>query len=278
MKCFYHDDMDGRCAAAIVKLAHPECELLPINYGQEFPWHGLSPDGEFVYMVDFALQPFDLMERLSGLCELVWIDHHVSAIDAARERGFLCAGQMLEVGRAGCELAWEYFNGQKPVPRAVRLVGRYDVWDHAALPGTMEFQYGLRAYNMDPRTMMPMWTQLLDGGPVDEVIWEGRAILRYVDVDAAEYVRAHAFETRLDGARCIAMNRGHINSNFFKTAFDPERHDAMLSFVWRDGQWTVSLYTDKAGVDVSVIAKAYGGGGHKKAAGFQCRELPFALV
>ena len=30
-------------------------------------------------------------------------------------------------------------------------------------------------------------------------------------------------------------------------------------------------------VDVSQIAKARGGGGHKKAAGCQCKDLPFVL-
>ena len=36
-----------------------------------------------------------------------------------------------------------------------------------------------------------------------------------------------------------------------------------------DGMFRVSLYTDRNDVDVSEIAKAYGGGGHKKAAGFR---------
>ena len=52
----------------------------------------------------------------------------------------------------------------------------------------------------------------------------------------------------------------------------------MLSFIWRKGQWTVSLYSTKSDIDVSIIAKNYGGGGHKGASGFQCKELPFKLI
>lgn len=49
----------------------------------------------------------------------------------------------------------------------------------------------------------------------------------------------------------------------------------MIVFV-RDGKkWTVSLYSKKDNVDCSKIATKYGGGGHKKAAGFECYELPF---
>ena len=51
----------------------------------------------------------------------------------------------------------------------------------------------------------------------------------------------------------------------------------MLTFGWRKGQWAVSLYSSNADIDVSKIAKAKGGGGHKGAAGFQCKTLPFEL-
>ena len=34
-------------------------------------------------------------------------------------------------------------------------------------------------------------------------------------------------------------------------------------------------YIPKKNIDCSEIAKKYGGGGHKQAAGFQCKELPF---
>ena len=39
MKCFFHSaDLDGHCSGAIVKHKYPDCEMIGINYGQEFPW------------------------------------------------------------------------------------------------------------------------------------------------------------------------------------------------------------------------------------------------
>jgi nanoRNase/pAp phosphatase (c-di-AMP/oligoRNAs hydrolase) len=67
------------------------------------------------------------------------------------------------------------------------------------------------------------------------------------------------------------------NSQTFDSVWDPEKYDAMLTFGWRRGQWTVSLYSVKQDVDVSEVAVKHGGGGHKGAAGFQCTELPFRL-
>ena len=135
MKCFYHSvDLDGHCSGAIVKLEYPECEMFGINYGQAFPWDKVK-GGEKIFMVDFALQPFDNMERLDNKAHLVWIDHHKSAIDEAHKRGFIArGGQVLEVGKAACELVWEYMRPEIPTPPAVTYLGRYDVWDHSDNP------------------------------------------------------------------------------------------------------------------------------------------------
>jgi hypothetical protein len=31
-------DLDGHCSGAIISLVYPDCELIGINYGDEFPW------------------------------------------------------------------------------------------------------------------------------------------------------------------------------------------------------------------------------------------------
>jgi len=55
--------------------------------------------------------------------------------------------------------------------------------------------------------------------------------------------------------------------------FIDKNYDIWIACVFDGSVWIVSLYSLEA--DVSVIAKKYGGGGHKKAAGFKCRDLPF---
>ena len=51
------------------------------------------------------------------------------------------------------------------------------------------------------------------------------------------------------------------------------RYPVCIAYIHDGEKFTVSLYSES--VDVSVIAKAHGGGGHKGAAGFICAELPF---
>lgn len=48
--------------------------------------------------------------------------------------------------------------------------------------------------------------------------------------------------------------------------------DGYACYWYKDGKWTWSLYNDNGLVDCSIIAKSFGGGGHKGAAGFVCDD------
>jgi len=45
-------------------------------------------------------------------------------------------------------------------------------------------------------------------------------------------------------------------------------YDLSVNFMWVNDKWVVNLRS-KGSLDVSTIAKSYGGGGHKNASGFQ---------
>lgn len=276
MKCFYHSaDFDGRCSGAILKKMFPECEMRGINYGEPFPFELISQN-EIVYLVDYGLQPFNEMEKLNSMCHLVWIDHHASAIEEANARSFNCPG-IRRIGTAGCELTWEYLFPDVSMPKAVHLLGRYDVWMWQDIQGALEFQYGLRLWGECLPEDQALWDMYLssDDSFTNAAIERGCAFVKYEEMQNAAYAKATAFEVEFDGLRCIAINRGLTGSLIFKTVYDPAKHDAMLSFYRNAHHWMVSLYADKPEVDVGKVCKARGGGGHKGAAGFECKELPF---
>jgi len=277
--CFYHSsDLDGKCSAAIVSLVVPGAVLVPINYGQEFPWETIAR-AETVIMVDFSLQPFSDMVRLADAGpDLVWIDHHKTALQDAAEAGWT-AGTVQGIRRVGigaCVLTWESLLPAAPVPEAVRLLGEYDVWDHhdeRCLP----LQYGLRL--CDNRPTSPVWGKVFHDD-ICEILNDGEIVLRYQQQQNKAASRAVCFDTVLDGVRLVAANYGPANSQFFDSVFDAAMHDAMCLFQWRPkaNAWAVSLFSNEGGPDVGAICKARGGGGHKGAAGFQCSVLPFAPV
>jgi len=85
--CFYHSsDLDGHCSGAIVKHKFPEAQMHSINYDQQFPWDKVNTEEDIIIMVDFSLQPFLEMAKLYTEFDdrLIWIDHHISAIEEAK--------------------------------------------------------------------------------------------------------------------------------------------------------------------------------------------------
>lgn len=277
MICFYHSaDLDGHCSGALVKMKYPECKMYGINYGQDFPWDDI--EGEDVIMVDFCLQPFDDMLHIKEKAKnLIWIDHHKSSIEESEHFYTEINGSRID-GIAACELTWEYFFSIETIPTFVSLLGRYDVWDHQADPRVLPFQYGMKQYDTDPsKDVMDFWHSLFDTELVQRIVEDGSIILQYKGSEDEKYVKACAFETELEGYKCLAVNRMLTNSQLFDSIWDNTKYDFMITFGWRNGAWTVSIYTDKEGYDGSKISKKYGGGGHKQASGFQCDELPFEL-
>lgn len=292
MKCFYHSaDLDGKCSAAIVQRKYPEIELIGIDYGQPFPWESITP-GEPVIMVDFSLQPFSDMLRLRKLTDaLVWIDHHKTVLAEAKNAGWTSDGRFFSEpfyvaglrrdGIGACVLTWEYLFPGEPTPRAVQLLGEYDAWDHHD-PDCLPFQYGVRALgDMDPT--VDSWGPFTgdpDEGWFSQACHDGLLILTYQRQQNEGHAKTLCFEAELDGLKLLAANAGPTNSQFFDSVWDPDKYHAMCLFSYRpkSAAWTISLYSTRDDVDCSEVCKAHGGGGHKGAAGFQCKELPFNLT
>jgi hypothetical protein len=302
--CFYHrGDLDGKCSGAIV-LDHFEgaVEVVGINYGDNFEkivFGRSNLKDEIVIMIDFCLEPWDLMPRLQESCRhLIWIDHHSEAIkkyeswQSFPERKI---DGIREIGLAGCELAWRFFNNDDHMPEAVRLIGRYDVWNWENVPGALEFQMGMRLVETmpDKSTATVLWKSLLrplaphvERIMIDQIIDDGKVVLRYKKQQDSIHIKSAGFELDWFGKKWIAINEMYNNSELFNELYDPSRHHGMLAFGWRKGNWHISLYTTRDDVDCGAIATEAAkrlsderykatGGGHRKAAGFQSVYMPF---
>lgn len=254
-------------------------KLYPINYEDSFPWDDIQKE-DTVVMVDFSLQAAGDMGKLSQMCELIWIDHHKSALAELKD---LKVGGVRDTNFAGCELTWKFFFHDVKLPKFVFLLGRYDIWDMSdkALWDShiLPFQFGMKAYETRPEVDGNILSRLVYVQDYDKFVEEtvalGHKIQKYQQGMDKGYAEEMAYDVEFDGLKCVAMNlRG--NSNTFKSVYDEKKHDAMLMYFYTNkGVYTVSLYTTKKDVDCSKIAKKHGGGGHAQAAGFQTKEIPW---
>lgn len=282
MKCFYHNDLDGQCAGAIVhkfyvldrdytKQVGEPCEFIMINYKDEFPFDKIAK-GEEVIIVDFSLQKEGEFDRLLSITDrVIWIDHHKTAIEKHKHLEGNVRG-IRQDGKAGCVLTWEWFYPNIKVPLVVDMLGAYDIWDFTKYGEKLNYlQCGIRMWEHNPENRN--WTEWFrDYEDLKNELNAGYNICKYRDNTWASLIKSWSFWTEFEGHKAIACNAGSVSSQLFDSV--KEDYDLMLPFVFDGKQWTVSIYTKKD-IDCSEIAKKYGGGGHKKAAGFQCKELPF---
>lgn len=266
----HHNDADGRCAAAIVLLAEPGSHaLVEMDYKDPTP-NDIILLGDKVIIVDFSFKPEEFAKLYAKTPNIIWVDHHKTA--AHYDYGVEVAGlrDFGEPGRSGCELTWLYYFPGKPVPKAVALLGDYDAWRLETKPVCFQFYEGLKLENQSPYS--PMWRRLFDdSSETDRLTERGTTAIRYRDNYCGELRRAFGYVTKIGGFSAYALNTYRFGSPGFGECFD--QYPVCIAYIHDGSDFTVSLYSKT--VDVGEIAKAHGGGGHKGAAGFVCRELPF---
>jgi len=283
--CFYHSrDLDGFCSGAIVKRKFPDAEMIGYDYGEPFPFDKV--EGKNVIMVDVSLPMDEMGDIASKSKSFVWIDHHASAINDYHNYDGQSLDKIrgdLKVGKAACELAWEYFFPDEVMPYAVKLLGTYDVWRKGDMDfwndSVMPFQYGLRgrvdSFDKFPASLFnPGGDKLIEMNAVHE----GNITLMYQENQNKGLMKG-SFVAKVSGYTAICCNVGlvNFNSQVFASVFDPEKHDIMVPFAYlgpETGQWRVSFYRedDRTDIDCSVIAKSFLGGGHAGAAGCQVKD------
>lgn len=291
----YHKaDYDGIFCREIARKFLPNAELIGWDYGDPTP---PIQEDVVLYMLDISVP--ELMNHPN----LIWIDHHKSAIEKYGTK----PGYQID-GVAACRLAWQWFNRtsdgstgyavnvpstKEPYverrvtePLAVRLAGEYDIWDKRD-PQAELLQHGLRSQELNKNCWDLLLTNHAETDTQHDVgtelvyalLDQGKCLQYAKTKENESIIKSAGFTLRFEELTFLACNHARYNSFLFTAGLKPE-HDACLGFCWRAGKWTVSLYhaPGKEHFDLSLTAVKYGGGGHRGACGFTCKELPFQLA
>jgi hypothetical protein len=299
---YHRADFDGIFCREIANKFLPNTTLIGWDYGDPTPE---VPQDATLYMLDISV------EGLMSHPNLVWIDHHRSAMEKYDQPGKSTISGYRIDGVAACRLAWQWFtlaakswkegDGAKPAnpdrgfyvlpsdvqfknrevhePLAVRLAGEYDIWDKRD-PDAELFQHGLRSEPLDDVD----WSVLLSdsawhpGGYniVIRLLGNGKVLQYAKTQENASIIKDIGFTFIFEGLVFLACNHARYNSFLFTAGLRPE-HDACFGFKWTGKDWSVSLYhaPGKEHHDLSLIAVKYNGGGHAGACGYRTKNLPF---
>lgn len=286
---FYHSaDADGWCSGAIAYRALIATEHVipyPINYGEQLPDFERPVDKVVITDFSFELETMEKLFRQYG-DNLIWIDHHKSAIQEISKLGQLNGIQDEQF--AAAELTWKYFNQDQP-PIAVKYISDYDIWKFQYGETTMQFQSGLLIERKElVDCAAQIWEVLLSQTEccdqlVARTIENGKAITK-LKTELAHLTLKGAKTIEWCGHTTIIANIspvGWLTSFVAQVARDnSDLYPGEVLIGWstyqdakqEQAKTIFSLRALSNDVDVSLLAKNYGGGGHKGAAGFSILE------
>ena len=288
----------GAAFAAWLKLGD-EAEYVPVEYGVGVMANLPMFDGREVYILDFSFSKPDMEDIFAEAKRVVWLDHHKTAFEmwckGVPEKGWICqrlnctednpSGNVhieLNNNKSGARLAWEYFHPGTKVPMLIQHIDDRDRWQFK-LEGSKELHAALASYK--PWTFDQWWRLFYDKPGLGtykrtDLIQEGAAILRAHNqhVQAAlKQARPCAirwFDGEVDGHPAVNVFSGlAANAPAFLASdlgHELANKSGTFGLVWSmagDGQIHCSLRSN-GDYDVSAVAKAFGGGGHRNAAGF----------
>lgn len=303
--CIYHGNCaDGFGAAWVIRkaLGEENVEFYPGVYQRPPP----DVTDRDVILVDFSYKRPVLEQMSKSAKSIMVLDHHKTAADdlgdlplpVYRDHAKLTA--LFDMERSGAGLAWDFFFPDEQRPQLIDFIEDRDLW-RFRYAETRDIQANVFSYPYD----FERWDELMAMGPIELRAFreQGQAIERkhFKDIDELLrivtrpmkfFVPAGASIDSLTGVDMIVpvanlpytlvSDAGHllcerglygqvrpagndINALQFAHSFAACYYDG------RDGR-NFSLRSREGGADVGAIAKIYGGGGHKDAAGF---HVPF---
>ena len=261
-----------------------EAEYMPCQYGkqaEEF-MTSLAFDRE-VYILDFSF-PKNVMDEIFHKAKyVVWLDHHKTAFEmwcGSMPDGGQYAQQtedrfiLLDEHRSGAYLTWQWLHLDTEVPLFIKHIDDFDRWQFK-LEGTKEINKALWSYTP---WSFEQWDKFMLPFAEVDLRLVGEAILRAHNQNVQAVVKYAARTCVIDYVKddgdAVYTHEGlaancpsHLTSDVGHELANQSGTFGLCWFIDKDNICRCSLRSN-GDYDVSAIAKAFGGGGHKNAAGF----------
>lgn len=233
-----------------------------IQYGDPAP----DVTGLDVFVVDFSFPRETLLEMHERAASLIVIDHHKTAQAALSGLDFC----IFDMDKAGCILTWEYLFPTTPPPELFYYLQDRDLW-RWELPQSKEVSAALRSY----RPFLSVWDEFMTIAGLEKLKSEGTAILRYQEQQISAALSQTAQMVEIGGHTVPCVNCTHLISEIGNEL--AKGHPFAALYFETVDKRVFSLRSTDEGVDVAEIAKLYGGGGHRNAAGFTIEKPAIVL-
>ncbi len=263
---------DGFGAAWAINRKFPEgVSYYPGVHGKEPPL-GVMVEDLNVAVVDFSYKHTAMKELCFMAKSILVLDHHKSAeaeldgLEAwAKDNGY-DAEVHFDMERSGAAMAWEHFHPYQTMPALIKMIQDCDLWRFWN-PESKAFITALRTI---PQTFVDWdWA----ARHTDNLVLDGTAMLTYHLAICEQLVeQAYWAAVTKEGSEIPVVNCSYAFGSDVANMLLKKYPTAPYAAYWfkdKDGVVQWGLRSEDSRLDVSEIARAMGGGGHRNASGFR---------
>ncbi|CAG8643549.1 hypothetical protein C2G38_2045836 [Gigaspora rosea] len=235
--------------------------------------------GKRVGIFDFSYPKTTLKELEKQAKLIAIVDHHKSARNDILSGDDDKTNYFFDMDKSGARLAWEFFWPDKEVPLLIRYIEDKDLWKFE-LPKSREFSI---FWSTIPYQFEIYDQYIKDESLIEKAIESGTHIFNYTQNRVSFLKDGYSFKRKMtvnivdDDKKpqtrtytvSVANSLVWI-SDLGNSVAKMDGADFGMVFYY-DGnlkRYNISLRSLDEKADVSQVAKAFGGGGHRNAAGF----------
>jgi uncharacterized protein len=246
-------------------------EYIPIQHGRPLP-EGL--EGRDVYFVDMCLPRPIMEELLKTAASLTILDHHLGIKDVVES----IPNHVFDATRSAASITWSYFHPDTPVPLLLQYVQEGDLYTFR-LPES----HAVLAYLYAQPFHFDIWEDLrakLEDETERAILLERGKIYAEHFAILVDQIGNRATLVSFEGYECYLATAASMFVSDVGTHLVTLCPPLALVVNFHGDTLNVSLRSNSS-VDVSAIARKYGGNGHPQAAAFRLNwgdPLPWKVI
>lgn len=260
----YHADCpDGFGSAwAAWKKFGKTADYVPVEHGESFP---IGLEDKELYLLDFSYGEEETAQLIAKNKRVTTIDHHITSEQAIK----MTSDYRFSLDNSGSILSWDYFHKGKPTPKMLQYIEDRDLW-RFKFPETDNVCAFIDSLDFDFKVWDKVAEDMENENTKKEYQKQGQFMLTHEKRLMEDIINANTKKVMFEGYDTYVANApyffaSHIGQILIKKL-------PPIAITWNEDKNSVHISLRSDGtVNVGEIAKKYGGGGHKMAAGF---ELP----
>tara|TARA_B100001248_G_scaffold51520_1_gene33503 strand:+ start:2857 stop:3774 length:918 start_codon:yes stop_codon:yes gene_type:complete len=269
----YHNHCNDGFGSALAarKIFGDSAIYWPANHDQDPP----DVKGMDVYILDYCYKRPILENMVKVANKVIVIDHHKTAEAELSDMEETSKFQkVFDMNHSGAVLTYKYFFPNEQLPLLFSYIEDRDIW-LKKMPDTAEVSAALFGLQKE----FSIWEEYLVDENIDKLIDIGKKVLAHIEVEVNNLARnsyLDEWSLILDNER-ITFNVAVCNSPLYQSDLGNYlvtkkfKDQADFAAIWNfDGtinKTKFSLRSTNEKQDISIIAKLFGGGGHRNASG-----------